>query len=560
MPEPLIVIGGGEHGRVVMDAVAVQPERWTLLGYVDPREVPEASRKAPRLGDDQALPELLRKHPKAKVVSGLGGDAARRRRLLAGLCLADKQWATVVHPAAVVSPAAQLGPDCVILARAVVQPGAQIGRHAIVNTGSIVEHDSRLGDFVHIAPGAVTGGGVRIGDDTFIGLGARIRDHLTIGTGATVGAGSVVVTDVPDGETVIGSPARRLGSVKSNFDLHDICISPQCSIYEAMSVIGKHGTMAALVTTPDRRMVGILSDGDIRRALLRHCDLNSSVEPIMNRNFRFVCEDVSRVAALDQMEALSIRLMPVLDAEGHAVGLHLLAELIGSLNLPNVAVIMAGGRGIRLRPLTDQLPKPMVKVAGRPILEHILLHLVGAGIREIYLSVNYLAETIETHFGDGTAFGCRIHYLREDQPLGTGGSLRLLPDGLTQPILVMNGDLITQFDVDRFLNHHQQGGYAMTIGVHDYRVDIPYGVIELDEAGRQVSGILEKPERHYLVNGGIYAVNPEVLPLIASGEELPITTLVERCLAREWTVGAHLVEGDWIDVGHHQQLAAARGL
>jgi NDP-sugar pyrophosphorylase family protein len=202
----------------------------------------------------------------------------------------------------------------------------------------------------------------------------------------------------------------------------------------------------------------------------------------------------------------------------------------------------------------------MVKVAGRPILEHIVLHLVGAGIRDIYISVNYLAETIETHFGDGTAFGCQIHYLREDKPLGTGGALRLLPDGIVHPLLVMNGDLVTQFDVDRFLGHHRQGGYAMTIGVHDYRVDIPYGVVELDDATRQVSAILEKPERHYLVNGGIYAVNPNVVTLIQPDEELPMTDLVERCLARGDKVGAHLVEGDWIDVGHHHQLATARGL
>jgi len=401
---------------------------------------------------------------------------------------------------------------------------------------------------------------VTIRAGSFIGLGSRIRDHLTVGEGATVGAGSVVVTDVPDGETVVGSPARRIGSTKANFDLHEICIPPECSIYEAMSVIGKHGTMAALVTSPDDRMLGMLTDGDIRRALLRHCDLNSPVEPIMNRSFRFVREDVSRAAALDQMEALSLRLMPVLDADRRVVGLHLLSELVGSLTLPNAAVIMAGGRGVRLRPLTDQLPKPMVKVAGRPILEHIVLHLVGAGIREIYLSVNYLAEAIEDHFGDGAAFGCQIRYLREDQPLGTGGALGLLPPGFAHPLLVMNGDLITQFDVERLLAHHRQGRFAMTIGVHDYRVEIPYGVVELDEQGRHVSGLAEKPEQHYLVNGGIYAIDPDVLALIQPGEALPMTDLVGRCLASGSQVGAHLIEGDWIDVGHHHQLAAARGL
>jgi sugar O-acyltransferase (sialic acid O-acetyltransferase NeuD family) len=556
MPTPLIVFGGGEHGRVIMDAISLQPDRWTLLGYLDPRKDAD-----PRhVGDDADLPKLLRQHPQAKFISGLGGDAARRRRILSGFALEDARWATVIHPSAIVSPKSEVGPGCVILARSVVQPGTRIGHHAIINTGAIVEHDSVLGDFVHVAPGAVTGGSVQIGNECFIGLGSRIRDHLSIGCGVTVGVGAVVVTDIPDGETVVGSPARRLGATKANFDLHDICIPPECSIYEAMSVIGKHGTMAALVTSPDHNMLGMLTDGDIRRALLSRCDLNSPVGPIMNRKFRFVRGDVSRAAALDQMEAQSLRMMPVLDDAGRVVGLHLLSELIGTLNRPNIAVVMAGGRGVRLRPLTDQLPKPMVKVAGRPILEHIVLHLVGSGIRDIYLSVNYLAETIEAHFGDGTAFGCQIHYLREDKPLGTGGALRLLPDGIVHPLLVMNGDLITQFDVDRFLAHHRQGGYAMTIGVHDYRVDIPYGVVELNDVTRQVSAILEKPERHYLVNGGIYAVNPGLLDLIQSGEELSMPELIERSLGRGDKVGAHLVEGDWIDVGHHHQLAAARGL
>jgi len=315
-----------------------------------------------------------------------------------------------------------------------------------------------------------------------------------------------------------------------------------------------------MVTDSEFKLLGLLSDGDVRRALLDNNDLNTSVGSVMNANFKFVRQDVARSAALDQLKALGRNHMPILDEDGKVVGLHLLDEMIGAVKLPNIAVIMAGGKGTRLKPLTDNLPKPMVKVAGRPILEHIILHLAGSNIREIYISVNYLSDVIEDYFKDGSTYGVNIHYLREETPLGTGGALSLLPETPEAPIIVMNGDLVTQFDIERMLHHHYQGDYQMTIGAHDYRVDIPYGVIKWDESANKVDGILEKPEEHFLVNGGIYVVSPEIINLIEPDRNVPMTELIEKALEKNLRVGAHLVEGDWIDVGHHQQLAAARGL
>lgn len=561
MADKLIIIGGGEHARVVMESAIIQPDVWDVLGYVDPKEDGESAQRfeISRLGDDSDLKQLIIDNPTCKFVCGLG-DNALRNKIVESLELPEERWGIVIHPAAEVSTNSVIGVGSVILSRSIIQTGAILGKHCIINSGAILEHDSNIGDFTHIAPGTVSGGGVKTGNSCFVGLGSRIRDHISIGNNVTVGAGSVVVTDIEDDETVVGSPARRIGTNKQSSDVHELCIPPSATLYEAMSVIGKQGSTLALVTDSEFRLLGLLSDGDIRRALLNHNDLNTSVESVMNRDFKYVGLDVTRAAVLDQIEALGVMHMPVVDSNGKVAAVHLLNEMIGQIKLPNIAIIMAGGKGTRLKPLTDNLPKPMVKVAGRPILEHIILHLAGSNIRDIYISVNYLSEVIEDYFKDGSSYGVNIHYLREDTPLGTGGALKLLPKTPENPIIVMNGDLVTQFDVERMLHHHVQSDYKLTIGAHDYCVNIPYGVINWDEESNKVNYIEEKPDQHFLVNGGIYVIDPEILDLIEPDRNVPMTELIEKSLAKNYRVGAHLVEGDWVDVGHHQQLAAARGM
>jgi sugar O-acyltransferase (sialic acid O-acetyltransferase NeuD family) len=559
----LIIIGGGEHARVAMEAAILLPERWKLIGYIDVKDdkLTEKIFDISRLGDDSSLKNILAANPGCRFVCGIGDNDMRRKIVLSFDELDKKNWATIVHPDAYLSPSAKVGPGSVIFSRAVVQTGAIVGMHCIINSGGIVEHDSSIGDFSHIAPAAVMGGTVKVGTGCLVGLGSRIRDHINIGDNVTIGSGSVVVTDIADGETAVGVPARRIGSSRAGRDLHEFCVSPDASIFEAMSIIGKSGTTAVLVTDPDLKVLGLLTDGDIRRAMMDNTNLNKAVSTIMNRKFRHVNQNLTRVSALDQMNALGIAHMPVLDDHGRLVGVHLLSEMIGSMRLPNIALVMAGGKGVRLKPITDKIPKPMVKVAGRPILEHIIFHLANCNIRKIYIAVNYLGEMIEQYFKDGSTYGVEIHYLRETSPLGTAGALRLLPEAKdNHPIICMNGDLVTQFDVERMLNHHSQGGYDMTIGVHDHRVEIPYGVIEWDDRKEEVLGIREKPEEHFIVNGGIYAINPNLIKLIEPGKEVPMTDLIEKCLENRIRVGVHLVEGDWIDVGQHKELATARGM
>lgn len=340
--------------------------------------------------------------------------------------------------------------------------------------------------------------------------------------------------------------------------LDDLTVPPDATLLDALRVIDRSGVEISFVCGPGRRLLGTLTDGDVRRAILRGVALDApAVSAAMCREFTSVDESVSRSEVLDLMRARGIQQVPVLDRQGVLVGLHLLTELLGASVKPNWAVIMAGGRGTRLHPLTAQLPKPMLTVAGRPILERLVTHLVGFGIRQVFLSVNYLGEVIERHFGDGSAFGCSIRYLREDQPLGTGGALSLLPEPPRAPVLVMNGDLVTQVKVDELLEEHCAAGRALSIATRLHQVEVPFGVLDLE--GSRVVGIREKPLSAMTVNAGIYVVSPEVIARMPRAQPVQMTDLVEQCLADELEVGAYPLDGEWIDVGRHEELRKARG-
>lgn len=344
-------------------------------------------------------------------------------------------------------------------------------------------------------------------------------------------------------------------------ELRRLLIPPRASLREALAVIDRGGFELAFVADEHGRILGTLSDGDVRRAILRggSLDRKGAVAGAMRKGFTRVDAGANRAEVLDTMRARGIGQIPVLDAQGRMIGLHLLHDLIGGAERPNCAVIMAGGLGIRLRPYTETVPKPMLHVAGRPILERLVLHLVGYGIRDIFLSINYLGHVIEDHFGDGSAFGCRIHYLREKKPLGTGGALSLLPEGghHGHPVLVMNGDLVTQVKIDRVFDFHEQGGFAATACLRPHTVPIPFGVADVRE--NRLVALREKPTERMLVNAGIYVLSPKVLRMVPKRQEYPITLLIEKCLDKKLAVGAHVLDDEWIDVGQHDELRRARG-
>lgn len=350
----------------------------------------------------------------------------------------------------------------------------------------------------------------------------------------------------------------RTPRIATDTRLARLRLDPDATLIEAMQTIDAGGCGIAIACDGNGRAIGTLTDGDIRRAILAGSALDHrSVRDAMQRDFTWVSPDSGRAEVIDMMRARTISQVPVLDDEGRLVGLHLLQELIGATERENWALILAGGRGTRLRPLTDTVPKPMLRVAGRPILERIVLHLVGAGFQRIFLSVNHLAHVIEDHFHDGAKFGCQIEYLREQEPLGTGGPLSLLPKRPEHPLVLMNGDLVTQADIGGLLDFHTEGGYAATLGVRPYSVQVPYGVVETE--GDRLIHLREKPTERLLINAGIYVIGPEALPMVPDDRAFPITELVHRCLEDGLPVGVHPIEDEWTDVGLPTELNKARG-
>jgi NDP-sugar pyrophosphorylase family protein len=259
---------------------------------------------------------------------------------------------------------------------------------------------------------------------------------------------------------------------------------------------------------------------------------------------------------------LHVSAVPEVDADGILVGLHTLSDVVGARPLRNVAVIMAGGRGSRLGDLTNDMPKPLMTVAGRSIIEWIILGLVGDGIRDVHVSVNYLADRIEEHLGDGSRLGCSVRYLREDpdRPLGTAGSLTLLradrPD-LTDPVLVMNGDLMVQFDAVDLLHTHGRTGATVTVATRSYQHEVPFGVVET--SGGRVTGISEKPTLSFDINAAVYAVEPRALAWVPEGRASGMPDLVQTCLEKGEVVTPWHLGSDWIDVGTPTDLARAKG-
>ena len=325
--------------------------------------------------------------------------------------------------------------------------------------------------------------------------------------------------------------------------------SVEATLREAITVIGAGTASICLLLDADQRLVATLSDGDVRRAFLGGATLESSARLWANICPRTVPAGTARSAVLDLMRALAIPQIPEVDAEGRVVRLHLLREISGGLRRSNHAVILAGGRGTRLRSVTGDLPKPMVPVAGRPILERLVLHLVGSGITDVTLAVGFGADVIQQHFGDGSAFGCAISYLREDEPRGTAGPLRGLlgadiESAGDEPLIVLNGDLVTSFSVSGLLGAHRAGDARLTVAVTDYVHEVPYGVLATDAATGRVTALEEKPTWLGVVNAGVYALDPALIRDIPADRAVPMTELIESCIGRGDTVIAWRFTGE----------------
>lgn len=344
--------------------------------------------------------------------------------------------------------------------------------------------------------------------------------------------------------------------------MSDALLGPDAPLMDAVRGIEATRRRMAVVVDAEHRLLGTLTDGDIRRCLLGGGSLETPVSQAMNASPLVAEEGAPAGYLLDLMRKRNVMALPVVDGGGHFKRLVHLIDLEHPNKVTPVtakfdlAVIMAGGEGMRLRPLTATIPKPMVDIGGTPLLERQIESLAKAGLKRVYLSVNYLSHVIEDHFGDGADFGIEIRYLREQEKLGTAGALALLPERPSRPIVVMNGDILTTSDFGSLHAFHQAHAALVTVAAVDYRVSIPYGVINTE--GAYATGLVEKPSQRFLCNAGIYAVSPQALDLLQGGGHLNMTEIIDACLARGMPVAVFPVHEYWSDIGTPDDLEKAR--
>lgn len=334
-------------------------------------------------------------------------------------------------------------------------------------------------------------------------------------------------------------------------------------LIDAVGVIESTAKRLAVVVSEHNDVLGTLTDGDVRRALLHGGTLDMPVVDAMNKQPVTAGVDASDSYLVKLLGDHNIRTLPLVNADGKYVRVVHLSELLRGTdeafegNTFSAAVIMAGGEGTRLRPLTETIPKPMVDINGLPLLERQIHKLKKAGIEKIFISVNYLKEVIIEHFGDGSGHGVEINYLHEDKKLGTAGALALMPElQCDGPLIVMNGDVLTTSDFVHLYHFHMEHQSAITLSAIDYHVQIPYGVISCE--GVAVKELLEKPSQHFFCNAGIYALSPDVIAQVPQNSFFHMTDLVEQCLGRSLPVTVFPVHEYWSDIGTPGGLARAR--
>lgn len=340
------------------------------------------------------------------------------------------------------------------------------------------------------------------------------------------------------------------------YDFTRNLLPPTATVRDAMRTLESCAAKIAVVVDADHKLLGVLTDGDIRRALLAGGTPGDPAAPLMNARPWTLKLGGDAAEMRDLMRRNVLRDVPILDDEGRVVGLETFNETFLDVDLPNAVVIMAGGRGVRLRPLTDSVPKPMLTVGDHPLLEIIVRGLVEQGFRRILLSVNYKADIIKDHFRDGQRFGASIRYIEENRPLGTAGALARLPEPPRDPLLVMNGDILAKVDFRRMIDFHNLGQADATIGVRDYRAEIPYGVVRIDPTGT-VRDLLEKPTETHVVNAGIYVLSPAAVAGLDADTPLDMPTLLRDRMAAGHTLRAYRIEDYWIDIGRQTDFARA---
>lgn len=333
-------------------------------------------------------------------------------------------------------------------------------------------------------------------------------------------------------------------------------VGAEATVRSAMEAIAASRRHICIVTDADRHLLGTITDGDIRRALLRGVTLDEPVSTVMVSAPVTAAEGTPRNVLAAMMVKRGIREIPIVAADGTVTGIHSLNPHPEEQAVrDNWVVLMAGGQGRRLRPFTDNTPKPMLEVGAQPILETILGQVMLHGFRRFFISVNYMADAIIEHFGDGSAFGAQIQYLREDRPLGTAGSLALIDRPIDKPLIAINGDVLNQLNFSSLLQYHHDHGCAATMCVRDSEFQVPFGIVSIDNGA--ITGIVEKPSQRHFVNAGIYVLGPDALAAIEPDTRLDMPDLFNRLIAGGRKTMAFPIGEYWTDVGRPEDLAQA---
>lgn len=337
--------------------------------------------------------------------------------------------------------------------------------------------------------------------------------------------------------------------------ISNIKLTPSATIKEALKIIDSGAMQIAIVVDTQDRLIGTLTDGDIRRGLLNGLDLNSLIEPIIFKNPTVAKISDTKEEILKKALSKKLHQIPVIDDENRVIGIKEIEELVSPTSKPNKVILMVGGLGTRLRPLTENIPKPMLMVGNKPILQTIVEKFAEYGFVNIVMCVNYKSNVIQEYFKNGQDFGVNIEYVLETQRMGTAGALSLLNTAPNEPFFVMNGDLLTNVNFEHLFHYHLSNNSMATMCVREYDFQVPYGVVNIQNS--RIVSIKEKPIQKFFVSAGIYMLNPEAINYIDKNEFFDMPTLFERLITLGKDTLSFPIREYWLDIGRIEEYERA---
>lgn len=338
---------------------------------------------------------------------------------------------------------------------------------------------------------------------------------------------------------------------------NDILVGPNTSILEVIKIIDSAGLRAALVVDSENKLLGMVTDGDVRRCILKNMKLEDPVHKIMNPKPTVAFAKDHPDQILTKLQSLNIYHIPIVDPNHRLVGFETLNRLLSLTHKENAVIVMAGGMGKRLHPLTVDYPKPLLKIGDKPVLEILLENFIKRGFKNFYFAVNYKAEMIKAYFNFGEQWGVTIQYIEETKRLGTAGALSLLQEAPKEAFFVINADVVTNIDFQCLLEYHNESKVDATMCIRKHEQIVPYGVVQRDETTHFLINIVEKPIRHFFVNAGIYILEPTILKMLTPNAFCDMPDLLTTCIEHNYRVATFPIREYWLDIGRHEDLEKA---